>query len=78
MRTFKIDGKEWVAKIHDPATNPTRPADVQAGWEIVQFDTQPPGNIKKITYRPPGWLNNASIQELIQAMLEGESVRAGW
>ena len=78
MRNFKLDGKEWVAQIHDPATNPTRPVTVQAGWEVIQFDTHPPGNITKVTYRPPGWLTNASIQELIEALKEGETVRASW
>ena len=77
MRTFRLEGKTWTATLHErghalPVT------DERAGWEIVQFDTKPPGQIQRITYRPAGWLANASLQELIAALLEGDTVRASW
>ncbi|HET9438680.1 MAG TPA: hypothetical protein VFO52_00830 [Longimicrobiales bacterium] len=78
MRLFHADGKEWIAQIHDSATHQKTNVTVRAGWEVVQFDTQPPGNIQRVTFRPPGWLKNASIAELIEALREGESVRATW
>jgi hypothetical protein len=73
MRTFKLDGKSWVAQIHDGTEKPDT-----IGWEVVQFDTEPGSAVQRISYRPAGWLNNASIQELIDALREGESVRASW
>ena len=73
MRTFKLDGKNWVAQIHD-GTN----KEASIGWEVIQFDTEPGGATQKISYRPAGWLGNASIQELIDALKEGESVRTTW
>lgn len=75
MRIFKVEGKQWVAQVHDGADASRR---VQVGWEVVQFDTQPSGTVQRIAFRPPGWLTNASIQELIDALREGESVRANW
>ena len=78
MRTFlSEDGKSWIAKLHD-GLEATAIFDARAGWEIVQFDSTPPGTVQRITYRPSGWLANASIQELIDALREGESVRATW
>ena len=77
MRKFNADGKEWVAQIHD-GLDESATVEVRVGWEVVQFDTQPPGNVQRITYRPSGWLNNASIAELIDALREGDSVRAAW
>jgi hypothetical protein len=76
MKMFKADGKEWVAHIHEA---PERSAKVErAGWEVVQFDTHPPGTVQRITYRPAGWLSQATIRDLIEALKEGESVRANW
>ena len=71
------DGKSWVARIHD-GVEIRRPLDERAGWEVVQFDPNPPGEVQRITYRPAGWLANASIQDLIQALQEGETVRTTW
>lgn len=78
MRTFRSeDGKTWTAKLHeDEQILPL--SEERVGWEIIQFDTQPPGQIQRITYRPAGWLNNATIQELIAALQEGDTVRANW
>lgn len=77
MRIFKVDGRQWVAQIHDSA-EAAAPAQSRAGWEVVQFDTQPSGSVQRISYRPAGWLLQASIDELIEALREGESVRANW
>ncbi len=77
MRIFKADGKDWVALLHDRPLN-IRTVEVRSGWEVVQFDTQPPGTIQRIAYRPAGWLSKASIQDLIEAMREGQTVRASW
>jgi hypothetical protein len=78
MRTFTSeDGKIWVARIHD-GMNEDAVVDSRTGWEVIQFDTEPDANYQRITYRPSGWLSNASLQELIDALREGESVRASW
>ena len=78
MRIFSSeDGRNWVAKIHD-GLDATGSIDNRTGWEVIQFDTDPPGTYQKITYRPSGWFSNATIQELIEALQEGESVRASW
>ena len=77
MRIFKTDGKTWTATLHEEGEANTV-ADDRVGWEIVQFDTQPPGQIQRITYRPAGWLANATIQDLVAALREGDTVRATW
>ena len=77
MRKFEADGKAWVAQIHD-GLEPDLPVDGRVGWEVVQFDAEPPGSVQRITYRPAGWLTNASIKELIDALREGDTVRAAW
>lgn len=78
MRTFKSeDGKSWVAKIHD-GLDAAEAGEARTGWEVIQFDTEPPGSFQRITYRPSGWLNNATMQELIEALKEGDTVRASW
>ena len=75
MRTFTSeDGKSWIARIHDGQEDAG--GQERVGWEVIQFDTEPPGTIQRISYRPSGWLNHASIQELIAALLEGEIGRA--
>jgi hypothetical protein len=77
-RAFKAeDGTSWVARIHD-GVEIRRPLDERAGWEVVQFDPAPPAAVQRITYRPAGWLANASIQDLIKALQEGETVRTSW
>ena len=78
MKVFKFDGKDWVAQLHHGPQKQTGTVEVRAGWEVVQFDTQPPGNIQRISYRPAGWLSNATIAELIEALREGQTVRANW
>lgn len=78
MRIFKTqDGSSWVAKLHDGLEEK---ADVHSrvGWEVIQFETDSPGSVQRITYRPSGWLSNATIQDLIAALQEGETVRAVW
>ncbi len=77
MKIFKLDGKAWVAQLHD-GSEKKNTSGARAGWEVIQFDTQPAGNSQRIAYRPPGWLSRASIAELIEALREGESVRAVW
>ncbi|MGQ0562629.1 MAG: hypothetical protein ACT443_12235 [Gemmatimonadota bacterium] len=78
MRTFTgEDGKSWTARIHDGLEERTV-IQTRTGWEVIQFDTTPPGSVQRITYRPSGWLANATIQELIDALREGDTVRASW
>lgn len=78
MRTFKSDdGKTWVARMHDGIPDAAA-SEARTGWEVIQFDADPPGTFQRITYRPSGWFTNATIQELIAALHEGESVRASW
>lgn len=77
MREFKSqDGKSWIARIHDGKAEAS-PVDARTGWEVIQFDAET-GKTQRIAYRPSGWLTNASIQELIEALDEGENVRAKW
>ena len=78
MKVFKFGGKDWVARLHDGPEPANPPLQGRAGWEVIQFDTQPPGYVQRISYRPAGWLSQASITELIEALREGESVRANW
>lgn len=78
MRVFTAqDGKRWIAKIHD-GHDAAKSGDGRTGWEVVEFDSEQPGSYQKITYRPAGWLNHATIQELIAALQEAETVRASW
>lgn len=77
MRIFKADGKDWIAQLHDGAEQ-SGGVEIGVGWEVIQFDTKPPGTMQRITYRPAGWLKSASIAELIDALREGETVRAAW
>ena len=77
MRIFKVDGKEWVAQLHDLPQEKAA-AQSRAGWEVIQFDTQPSGTIQRISYRPAGWLAQATINDLIEALREGETVRANY
>lgn len=77
MREFKSqDGKTWVARIHDGIAEAT-PVEARTGWEVIQFDAET-GTTQRIAYRPSGWLSNASIKDLIEALGEGENVRAKW
>jgi hypothetical protein len=77
MRTFKADdGKNWIAQLHDGLAE--KPPAERTGWEVIQFDSEPRGANTRITYRPSGWLSNATIQDLIAALQEGETVRASW
>jgi hypothetical protein len=77
MRIFKVDGKDWIAQLHVGRPTSSNVA-VRAGWDVIQFDTKPSGSTQRIAYRPIGWLQNASIKDLIDAMREGETVRAAW
>lgn len=77
MRIFKVDGKDWIAQLHVGRQANGNTA-VRAGWDVIQFDTKPSGTTQRIAYRPIGWLQNASITDLIDAMREGETVRAAW
>jgi hypothetical protein len=78
MKLFKFDGKNWVAQLHDGLEKKAGLTHGRAGWEVIQFDTQPPGSVQRISYRPAGWLSKATIAELIDALREGETVRANW
>lgn len=78
MRTFTSeDGLTWTARLHDgiaeAASNQKR-----VGWEIIEFDPARSGTTQRIAYRPPGWLLNASLRELIDALREADAVRAAW
>ena len=78
MREFIAeDGRVWIATIHD-GVEVRRPVDERTGWEVVQFSATSPGVVQRITYRPAGWLSVASIQELIAALQEGDTVRTNW
>lgn len=70
------DGKTWIARLHDGIAKSE--VGTRTGWEVIQFDPEQAGTVQRITYRPAGWLNNATIQDLIAALREGDSVRASW
>lgn len=77
MRVFKVqDGTSWTARVEAGAEAPT--GERRAGWEAVLFESSPAGGAARLVYRPAGWLTGATLQELLSALAEGETVRARW
>lgn len=76
MRVFTSDdGRSWTAvpvqlkEISEP---------VGFGWQAVLFRAVAPGSAERITYRPVGWLADATPEALRDALLEADGVRARW
>jgi hypothetical protein len=44
----------------------------------VVFESTPVGAAARLVYRPAGWLGAATVQELAEALAEGDAVRARW
>lgn len=74
MRVFKVsDGSSWTAR---PDGQSPEPEGARAGWEGILFE-QAEGRAR-LVYRPAGWLNAATVEELAAALAEGEAIRARW
>lgn len=77
MRVFRLaDGSSWVAKLHDRSESEETRARV--GWQAILFEASPHGVAQRLVYRPPGWLDGASPEELAAALEEGVAVRVRW
>jgi hypothetical protein len=78
MRTFTLeDGTTWTVRLHDGIAQVVANRS-RIGWEIIEFDPESPTTLQRIAYRPPGWLLNASLRELIDALREADAVRSNW
>jgi hypothetical protein len=76
MRVFKVaDGTSWVARLHDSADE-AGPAP-KAGWEAVVFQSVP-SHVAQLVYRPSGWLELATAEELARALADGQTIRVRW
>jgi hypothetical protein len=76
MRVFKVsDGTSWVARVHDPAEH--EGAAAKTGWEAVVFESKP-SDVAQLVYRPNGWLEGATMEELVAALREGVAIRVRW
>lgn len=76
MRVFKLaDGTSWVARLHDEAPEVV---ERRFGWEAVVFDAAPADVPQRLVYRPRGWLEGATADELAAALDEGVAVRLRW
>jgi len=78
MRTFaSVDGHHWGVRIADGAgEHRVDPAAV--GWEAILFELSEPEDRQRLTYRPVGWFDAATDQELESALAESEIVRTRW
>jgi hypothetical protein len=76
MRVFKVaDGTSWVAKLQDPSDAPEASHN---GWEAVLFELTPAASAQRLVYRPAGWLQEATLSDLVEALEEGVAVRVRW
>ncbi len=76
MRVFTSDdGRSWTAvavegkELQNPA---------EFGWQAVLFRTVEPTPAERIAYRRVGWLAAASADELREALIGADGVRAHW
>ena len=77
MRVFKVsDGTSWKARLHDMTDD--RHAVGSTGWEAVLFESGPGAVAQRLVYRPHGWLEAASVEELAAALQEGVAIRVSW
>ncbi len=76
MRVFTSDdGRSWTAV---PVEVQELPGPVAFGWQAVLFRTVVPESAERIVYRPVGWLTEATPEQLREALLEADNVRARW
>jgi hypothetical protein len=76
MRAFTSEeGWNWTARVFDgaPSPEPSRP-----GWEAILFEALHPIRVERLVYRPPGWVERATPDELAAALSEGTRIRARW
>jgi len=77
MRVFRIsDGSSWTARVQEGATDVV--AEPRPGYDAIVFDADPVAATQRLVYRPPGWLEQASVADLVAALEEGVVVRARW
>jgi hypothetical protein len=76
MRVFKMaDGSSWIARLHDEPEERGRQG---VGWQAILFEASPGAVAQRLVYRPPGWLAEATTEELAAALDEGLSIRVRW
>jgi hypothetical protein len=77
MRVFKVaDGTSWIAKLDVAEHASAEPP--RTGWEAIVFEMDALTGRQRLVYRPSGWLEGASIDDLVEALEEGLTVRARW
>jgi hypothetical protein len=76
MRVFRLaDGTSWVAR---PVEGEEMDQPGGSGWSMIVFEESPPTSAQRLVYRPPGWLDQATLPDLVAALEEGVSVRLRW
>lgn len=73
--SVQLEGKTWVVRL-DEGVSADAP-EQRVGWEAVIFETDPP-SVQRVVYRPAGWLNLATPNELTAALGEADAVRTRW
>ncbi|CAN5752401.1 hypothetical protein BH23GEM9_BH23GEM9_11950 [soil metagenome] len=81
MRVFRLsDGTSWVARLHEGEESTS--SDQRSGWDVILFEVArgaiPDITAQRLVYRPPGWLAEASVTDLLAALEEGVAVRVRW
>lgn len=71
----EVEGTTWVAR-PDHGGSEAAPEE-RIGWEAVIFETDPPG-VQRVVFRPAGWLNLATLNDLVAALREADAVRTRW
>lgn len=75
MRVFKVaDGSSWTARVQEG----TESAEPRVGYDSIVFESDPVADTLRLVYRPAGWLNDATVGDLVSALEEGVIVRARW
>jgi hypothetical protein len=75
VRVFKLsDGSSWVARLHEESELGRQ----GSGWQAILFEASSAGASPRLVYRPTGWLDGASPEELADALDEGVAVRVRW
>lgn len=77
MRVFKVsDGTSWTARADEGDDNIVDGR--RAGWSAIVFEGGPPAAAQRLVYRPAGWLDEATLGELVAALEESVTVRLRW
>ncbi|HSL70129.1 MAG TPA: hypothetical protein VK864_07785 [Longimicrobiales bacterium] len=79
MRNFTADdGRDWRVQLDTGHVGAPANGNGRIGWEAVLFDPISTGVTQRIAFRPAGWLLDASVEDLVQALGEAAAVRARW